>query len=79
MIEDKARMLERLTGDEELEARGKTHLALTFGKRNYKNTVFFNVEDSREFVAIFDRDLNPERIVAELAEKAARLFFRKTT
>ncbi len=58
---------------------GKTHLALTFGKRKYKNTAYFNMEDSRELVAIFDRDLNPERIVAELAVKSGQTIFQEDT
>nr|WP_207635892.1 hypothetical protein [Acetobacterium woodii] len=42
---------------------GKTYSALTFGKSYYRNTVYFNMEDSKEITAIFERDLNPERIV----------------
>jgi predicted AAA+ superfamily ATPase len=45
---------------------GKTYTALTFGKRHYKNTVYFNMENSSEITAVFDRDLNPERIIKEL-------------
>lgn len=58
---------------------GKTHLALTFGREKYKNTAYFNMEDSRELAAIFDRDLNPERIVAELAVKSGQTIFQEDT
>ncbi len=34
---------------------GKTYTALTFGKEQYKNTVYFNMEDSSEIRAIFER------------------------
>ena len=37
---------------------GKTYTALTFGKEQYKNTVYFNMEDSSEIRAIFERDFN---------------------
>lgn len=49
---------------------GKTYTALTFGKEYYKNTAYFNLEDSAELAAVFERDLNPERIVRELAAKS---------
>ena len=46
---------------------GKTYTLLEFGKKNYTNTVYFSMEDSKEIPAIFERDLNPDRIVRELA------------
>ncbi len=58
---------------------GKTHLALTFGKRKYKNTAYFNMEGSSELAAIFDRDLSPERIVSELAVKNGQIIFQADT
>ena len=45
---------------------GKTYTALFFGKEHYKNTVYFNMEDSVEVAGVFERDLNPERILKEL-------------
>ena len=44
---------------------GKTYTALTFGKEHYRNTVYFNLEDSREVAAVFERDLDPYRIVKD--------------
>jgi len=58
---------------------GKTYLALTFGKEQYKNTAYFNMEDSSELAAIFERDLNPERIVAELAVMSGQTIFQEDT
>ncbi len=49
---------------------GKTHTALTFGKTHYKNVAYFNMEDSGETSAIFERDLKPERIIRELSAKS---------
>ena len=54
---------------------GKTYSALTFGKEHYKNTVYFSLEDSRETQAIFDRDLNPERIIRELSAQSRQSIF----
>jgi len=58
---------------------GKTYTALTFGKEHYKNTVYFNMEDSGEVTAIFERDLNPERIIRELSAKSGQSIFRGDT
>ena len=46
---------------------GKTYTLLSFGKEHYKNVAYFSFEESKEIPAIFERDLNPERIVRELA------------
>ncbi|GHU49921.1 ATPase [Clostridia bacterium] len=51
---------------------GKTYTLLTFGKQYYKNVAYFSMEESREIPAIFQRDLNPERIVRELAAQSGQ-------
>ena len=58
---------------------GKTYTALTFGKAYYKNCVYFNLEDSHEVVNIFVRDLDPERIVRELAAKSGQTILKGDT
>lgn len=58
---------------------GKTYTALHFGKQYYKNTVYFNMEDSTEVNAIFNRDLDPERIVSELAVKCGQSILKGDT
>jgi predicted AAA+ superfamily ATPase len=58
---------------------GKTHTALTFGKTQYMNTVYFNMEDSDEVQAIFERDLKPERIIRELAAHSRQSIFPDDT
>jgi predicted AAA+ superfamily ATPase len=45
---------------------GKTYILLSFGKEHYKNVAYFSMEESKEIPAIFERDLNPERIIREL-------------
>jgi len=46
---------------------GKTYILLSFGKEYYKNVAYFSLEESKDISAIFERDLNPERIVRELS------------
>lgn len=58
---------------------GKTYTALSFGKSYYKNTVYFNLEDSVEVAKIFERDLSPERIVMELSVKSGQSILKGDT
>jgi len=58
---------------------GKTYTALTFGKTYYKNTVYYNMEDSGEITSIFERDLKPERIIRELSAKSGQTIFKEDT
>jgi predicted AAA+ superfamily ATPase len=54
---------------------GKTYSMLKFGKAHYRNTVYFSMEDSREVQSVFERDLNPERIVGELSARSGQSIF----
>lgn len=58
---------------------GKTYTALSFGKEYYKNTVYFNLEDSAEISNIFERDLKPERIIKELSAKSSQTILKGDT
>lgn len=58
---------------------GKTYTALSFGKKYYKNTVYFNMEDSAEVAAIFERDFDTERIIRELSAKCGQSIFPNDT
>lgn len=58
---------------------GKTYTALTFGKAHYKNTVYFNMEGSSAVTSIFERDLNPERIIRELSVKSGQTILKGDT
>ena len=51
---------------------GKTYILLSFGKEYYKNIVYVNLEESKDIQTIFERDLNPERIVKELAARSGQ-------
>jgi predicted AAA+ superfamily ATPase len=58
---------------------GKTYAALTFGKTYYKNTVYFNMEESGEISSIFERDLKPDRIIRELSAKSGQTILKEDT
>jgi len=58
---------------------GKTYTLLSFGKEYYKNVAYFSIEDSIETSAIFERDLNPDRIVKELAAKSGQTILPEET
>lgn len=46
---------------------GKTYSMLEFGQTEYDNLAYYNFENNPNLVSIFEKDLNPERILAELA------------
>jgi predicted AAA+ superfamily ATPase len=58
---------------------GKTYILLSFGKQHYKNVAYFSMEESRKIPAIFERDLNPERIIRELAAQSGQSIFPEDT
>jgi predicted AAA+ superfamily ATPase len=58
---------------------GKTYLILSFGKSFYKNVVYLNFEGNSDLNQIFERDLNPHRIVSELSIIAGQSIFAGDT
>ena len=46
---------------------GKTFTILNFGKANYKNVVYLNFESQPDLSNIFERNLDPVRIIRELS------------
>lgn len=58
---------------------GKTYSVLSFGKNHYKNTVYLNFENNRELANIFNRDLEPERIMRELSVMTGESIFKEDT
>ncbi len=58
---------------------GKTYSILNFGAVYYKNTVYFDLEDSRDIQAVFERDLQPKRILRELAAAAGQSILAEDT
>jgi len=45
---------------------GKSHSVIEFGRANYANVAVFNFEGNETLQKIFEKDLDPERIVMEL-------------
>ncbi|MDR1954865.1 MAG: AAA family ATPase, partial [Candidatus Methanoplasma sp.] len=45
---------------------GKSHSVIEFGRANYANVAVFNFEGNETLRKIFDRDLDPDRIITEL-------------
>ncbi len=58
---------------------GKSYLGLMFGKTHYKNLVYVNFEGNTEFAKIFERDLNPQRIITEISLKTGQNIFENDT
>ncbi len=58
---------------------GKTYGLLEFGKAHYKNVVYLNFENFSELHEIFERDLNPVRIIRELSVKKGEPIFPDAT
>ena len=58
---------------------GKTTTIFEFGKTHYVNIVTLNFESSAQLAAVFDKDLNPERIVTELERLSAQSIHKKNT
>jgi predicted AAA+ superfamily ATPase len=54
---------------------GKTYTLLSFGKEYYRNVAYFSMEESKEIPAIFARDLDPDRILLELAVYSGQSIF----
>ena len=58
---------------------GKTFSLLEFGKQCYKNTVYLNFENNRVLHQIFERDLNPERLLQELSAHTGETILKSDT
>ena len=56
---------------------GKTWSVLDFGRRSFRNILYFNFESNKELQNIFERDLSPQRIVKELSVIAGESVFEK--
>ena len=46
---------------------GKTFSAISFGKKEYKNTVYINTQNNTELKEIFKKERSPEKIVLKLS------------
>lgn len=46
---------------------GKTFTALEFGKKEYKNTVYFNTDNNKQLLELFQKEKSTEKIVLNLS------------
>ena len=58
---------------------GKTYSVLDFGRTHYATTLYVSLEDSRDYAAVFERDLDPDRIVRELAALTGQVVLPQNT
>ena len=58
---------------------GKTFSVLEFGKKNYKNLVYFNVENNLELINIIKREKSPERLITKLSALSGETILKDDT
>lgn len=58
---------------------GKTFSVLEFGKKCYKNLVYFNVENNQELINIIKREKNTERLISKLGVLASETILKNDT
>ena len=46
---------------------GKTFSVLEFGKKEYKNTVYFNTDNNKELLGLFKKERSTEKIILNLS------------
>lgn len=58
---------------------GKTWSLLNFGKNHYKNILYINLESNKELQAVFERNLDPGRIINELSAFTGQTVLKSET
>ena len=58
---------------------GKTFSVLEFARRNYKNYVYFNLENNVDLISLIRREKNPERLVTKLSAIAGETILKDDT
>ena len=58
---------------------GKTFSALEFGKKEYKNVVYFNTENNKELVDLFSKERSTEKIVLNLSLSIGETILKEDT
>ena len=46
---------------------GKTYSALKFGKKEYKNTIYFNTENNKVLEELFKKEKSTEKLILNLS------------
>ena len=58
---------------------GKTYTVLEFGKKNYKNVVYFNTDNYKELIDILKREKSPEKIIMKLSVLSGETIMKEDT
>ena len=58
---------------------GKTFATLDFGKKEYKNTVYFNTENNFKLLEIFSKEKAPEKIILNLSLLSGETILKEDT
>ena len=58
---------------------GKTFATLDFGKKEYKNTVYFNTENNLQLLDIFSKEKVTEKIVLNLSLLSGETILKEDT
>lgn len=58
---------------------GKTFSVLQFGKKEYKNTVYFNTDNNKEINTIFEKERSTEKIVLKLSILSGETILKEDT
>ena len=58
---------------------GKTYIALKFGEKEYKNTVYFNTDNNEYLIELFKKEKSPERIIMNLGLESGQTILEEDT
>ena len=58
---------------------GKTFTVLNFGKKEYKNVVYFNTENNDEIIELFAKEKNIDKIILNLSLTSGETILKKDT
>ncbi len=58
---------------------GKTYIAVKFGEKEYKNTVYFNTNNNETLLELFKREKSPERIIMNLGLNSGQTILEEDT
>ena len=58
---------------------GKTYSALSFGKKEYKNTVYINSQNNKELKEIFQKERSTEKLILRLSTLTGETILKEDT
>lgn len=58
---------------------GKTYAALSFGKKEYKNVIYFNTDNNKQILEIFQKEKSTEKIILNLSLMSKETILKEDT